>query len=183
MDQAQLVRVVDAMASVAALPLYIMDEGPFTYAAIADEIRQGVYRYGVQVVIVDYLQLLRGSGKFRAETRTLELGEITRGFKELAKELRIPIVQLSQLNREHTRRDNKVPTNADLRDSGSIEQDSNVILMLYRDEYFHPDGDKQGIAEVHITKQRAGRAPAVALLRFDGPTTTFSDLSYRAVGG
>src|SRR3990167_7565831 len=119
---------------------------------------------GLGLIIVDYLQLMASNAETQSE-RTAEIGNISRGMKALAKELDIPIVALSQLNRGVEQRVNKRPLNSDLRDSGSIEQDADVILFLYRDEVYHPESAEQGYAEIIVGKQRNG-ATGHLYLRF-----------------
>jgi replicative DNA helicase len=113
------------------------------------------------LVIVDYIQLMRSSeGK---DSREQEISEISRSLKALAKELQVPVVALSQLNRQVENRSPPIPRLADLRESGAIEQDADVILFLYREEYYNEDTDRRGIAEVHIAKQRNGPTGQVDL--------------------
>ena len=116
--------------------------------------RRAAKKYGPPaLILVDYLQLMRCPG---TENRTLEIGEISRSLKALAKEHSCPVVALSQLNRELERRPNKRPVNADLRESGAIEQDADLIMFVYRDEVYHPDSELQGVAELIIGKNRNG---------------------------
>jgi replicative DNA helicase len=130
--------------------------------------------------VVDYLQLCESA---RKDGRVQEVSEITRGLKTLAKELDVPVLALSQLSRKVEDRTDKRPQLSDLRDSGSIEQDADVVMFVYREEYYlerGSDADRArlaavaGLAEVHIAKQRHGPT-GIAYLRFDGATTKFSD--------
>ena len=129
---------------------------------------------GLGLIVVDYIQLMRGSGPF--ENRTNEISEISRSLKAIAKELRVPLVALSQLNRGVENRTDKRPLMADLRESGAIEQDADVILFIYRDELYNPDSSDQGIAEIIIGKQRNGPI-GTTKLSYIGNLTKFENLA------
>ncbi|MDE9535882.1 SPI-7-type island replicative DNA helicase [Xenorhabdus bovienii] len=151
-----------------------------TPALLRARARRYTRKYGQPALImVDYLQLMSAPGQ---ENRTQEIADISRSLKALGKELDCPVLALSQLNRQLESRSDKRPNNGDLRDSGSLEQDADLILHLYRDEIYHPDTPEAGIAEIIIGKQRQGPTGTVRV-RFDGQYTRFSDLSAGHSGG
>lgn len=125
--------------------------------------------------MIDYLQLMSGAGSKFAGNRVMEMSEISRALKELAKELGVPIMALSQLSRNVESRIDKQPQLSDLRDSGAIEQDADSVLMLYREEYYDPDTDRKGATDVLVRKNRNGPIDDVELF-FDAPTMKFVDL-------
>ncbi|MDC9582845.1 replicative DNA helicase, partial [Xenorhabdus sp. PR6a] len=150
-----------------------------TPALLRARARRYTRQYGQPALImVDYLQLMCAPGQ---ENRTQEIAEISRSLKALGKELNCPVLALSQLNRQVENRSDKRPNNGDLRDSGSLEQDADLILHLYRDEVYHADTPDSGIAEIIIGKQRQGPTGTVRV-RFDGQYTRFSDLSADTYG-
>ncbi len=154
------------------LKLRLDDTPAVTVGHIRLRCRRIQRKYGLSLVVVDYLQLMRGIG----ENRTQEVGSISRGLKALAKELDVPVILLSQLNRNVESRTDRRPIMADLRESGDVEQDADVILMLYRDEYYHEDGPWKGLCEVLIRKQRGGPT-GTTVLTFRPEITRFGDYS------
>lgn len=170
-DWKRLIQVVD---QVSKTPLFIDDSSTLTPMQLKAKARRLKVNKGLSLIIVDYLQLMTVSG--RHETREREIAEISRSLKALAKELHIPVIALSQLNRDLEKRNDKRPGLSDLRESGAIEQDADVILFLYRDEVYNQseDNPEKGLAEIIIGKQRNGPTGKVTV-RFDEKTTRFSD--------
>lgn len=167
-------KVADAAADVAERPLYLIDRAGLDINAVCSRARRLVARDGVQLVVVDYVGLVSGTGKYRGD-RTNEVGEITKALKELAQNLNVPVLALSQLNRDVEKRTDKRPLLADLRDSGSVEQDANAVIFLYREEYYAKDKTPEHlrrVCEVIVAKNRNGATGHVELL-YDGPTTRF----------
>jgi replicative DNA helicase len=192
-DEGEFKRLVEASQEIASLSLYIDQTGGITIGQLAARARRLKRQHGLGLVVVDYLQLLAGSARRANEGRVQEVGEITTGLKALAKELNVPILALSQLSRAVENREDKRPQLADLRESGSIEQDADVVMFVYREEYYverakPAEGTLEfqdwqtkmsmisGKAEVIIGKQRHGPTGTVQL-QFEGSVTRFSDLA------
>ena len=160
-----------ALEQLEGLPLLIDDNPPDTVTALRSQLRRLDRKQRLGAVFVDYLQLMQGER--RADSRANEIGEISRGLKRLAAELKVPVVALSQLNRSLELRPNKRPQLSDLRDSGTLEQDANLVLFLHRESVFNPAFTPANLVECAIGKQRSGPLGTV-LLDFDGPTTSFT---------
>ena len=128
----------------------------------------------IGLIVIDYLQLIQGTGKKNA-SREQEISEISRSLKILAKELDIPVIALSQLSRGAEKRDDKRPMLSDLRESGAIEQDADIVMFLYRDDYYNEDSEKKNIAEVILAKHRGGSTGTVELLWL-GNYTKFANI-------
>ncbi len=160
-----------------ALPMYIDDSGDLTLLELRAKARRVRNERGLSMIIIDYLQLMKSS-RDKVESREREISEISRGLKSLAKELGVPIVALSQLNRGCETRPgkDKRPMMSDLRESGAIEQDADVIMFIYRDEVYNPDTEDKGLAEIIIAKQRNGPTDTIRL-RFVRELTKFESLA------
>lgn len=157
-------RLARAAGLLAEAPIYIDDTGSISVLEMRAKARRLQAERGLGLIVVDYLQLMRG--RSGSEGREREISEISRGLKALAKELGIPVVALSQLNRSLEQRADKRPMLSDLRESGAIEQDADVIAFVYRDEYYNADSEHKGLAEVIIGKQRNGPTDTVTLKFF-----------------
>ncbi len=155
-------------------PLYIDDQPMITYQQMRSRLIQ-LQAEGkeIGVVVIDYLQIMGG---LDANNLTNSLAEVTGNLKALAKELGCPVILLSQLNRDLEKRPNKRPINSDLRSSGSIEQDADIIIFVYRDEVYNENSEHKGIAEIIIGKNRHGEIGTVRL-RFDGARSKFTDIN------
>jgi len=169
-------RLTSAVNMLRDKPLYIDDTAALSPSELRSRSRRVARDHNGELglIMVDYLQLMRVPGM--TEGRTAEISEISRGLKALAKEMQCPVVALSQLNRSLEQRPNKRPVNSDLRESGAIEQDADVIMFIYRDEVYNEDSPDKGIAEIIIGKQRNGPIGTVRLA-FIGKYTKFEDLA------
>jgi replicative DNA helicase len=167
-------KLAKAAGSLAEAPMYIDDSGALSVLELRAKARRLQAERGLGMIVVDYLQLM--TGRSAAEGREREISEISRGLKSLAKELSVPVVALSQLNRSLEQRQDKRPMLSDLRESGAIEQDADVICFVYRDEYYHPESEAKGIAELIIGKQRNGPTGTVQL-KFFNEYTRFESLT------
>jgi replicative DNA helicase len=175
-DLNQWDEITSAMGKISEFPLFIDDNPNTTINQMRSEARklQAEQKKELGLILLDYLQLMEGGGSI--DNRVQELSKITRGLKGLARELNVPVIALSQLSRSVESRTNKRPMMSDLRESGSIEQDADLIIMLYRDAYYHPDTPDRDITEVIITKHRNGPTGTVKLL-FDAHLTKFRNLA------
>lgn len=177
--ESELQIVMEAMGRLASVPIYIEDTPGLSVMEVRSKARRLQAQAGVDLLIIDYLQLMQGR---RTDNRVQEVSEISRGLKALARELNVPVLALSQLSRAVEGRTSHVPMLSDLRESGSIEQDADIVMFIYREELYEKDTDKKGIAEIHIAKHRNGPIGVVPL-RFDATTTRFMDLTYRTPDG
>ena len=150
-------------------PIYIDDTSDITVSEIRARCRKLKMEKNIGLVVIDYLQLIKGSGK-KNSNREQEISEISRSLKILAKELDIPVIALSQLSREADKRSDHKPILSDLRESGAIEQDADIVMFLYREEYYKPDSEKKGKAEVIIAKNRSGSTGSIELLWLNNVT-------------
>lgn len=177
--ESELQTVMEAMGRLSAAPIYIEDTPGLSVMEVRSKARRLQSQAGVDLLVIDYLQLMQGR---RSDNRVQEVSEISRGLKALARELNVPVIALSQLSRAVEGRQSHVPMLSDLRESGSIEQDADIVMFIYREELYDRETDKKGIAELHIAKHRNGPVGVVPM-RFDASTTRFMDLSYRTPDG
>ncbi|NNE24437.1 MAG: replicative DNA helicase [Rhizobiales bacterium] len=191
-DEGEFHRLVEVSQELQSLPLYIDATGGLTISQLAARARRLKRQRGLGLMVVDYIQLLSGSARRASDSRVQEITEITTGLKALAKELNVPILALSQLSRQVENREDKRPQLADLRESGSIEQDADVVMFIYREEYYlgrqeprpgtpeHFEWQEQmeratGITDIIIGKQRHGPTGTIQL-QFDANLTRFGNL-------
>jgi replicative DNA helicase len=172
----QWTKLTGAAGTLSDTNIHIDDSSGLNPLEMRAKARRLKVEQDIGLVMVDYLQLMTGTG--RAERRDLEISEISRSLKAMAKELKVPVVALSQLSRAVENREDKRPILADLRESGAIEQDADVIMFIYRDEVYRPDADNKGTAEIIIGKQRNGPTGKVTLT-FVNEHTRFEDHSKR----
>ncbi|MBE7016051.1 MAG: replicative DNA helicase [Ruminococcaceae bacterium] len=171
-DWARLGKVLDKIASA---PLYIDDSSVVTVSEIRAKCQRLKQTRGLAMVVIDYLQLMQGSG--RNESRQQEISDISRSLKIMAKELGVPVVALSQLSRASESRQDKRPMLSDIRESGAIEQDADMVIFLYRDEYYNKETEDKGLAEVILAKHRAGET-GMFKLGWKGQYTKFINIDY-----
>lgn len=170
-------KIAQAAGHLAESPMFIDETASLSIGDLRNKARRLVHQYGVKMIIIDYLQLMSAHARF--ESKAVEVGEISKGLKSIARELSVPVIALSQLNRGVESRTDKKPMMSDLRESGAIEQDADLIAFLYREEYYLREKtpqDKQNVAEVIISKNRNG-ATGNVFLRFDNKFTKFSNLA------
>ena len=172
-------RLTHAVGHLSEVKLYIDDTPALTPGDLRARCRRLAREHGLGMVVIDYLQLMHVHGT--SENRATEISEISRSLKALAKELNVPVLALSQLNRSLEQRGDKRPVMSDLRESGAIEQDADVIMFIYRDEVYNEDSTDKGIAEIIIGKQRNGPIGTIKL-RFFGEFTRFENLAHDSYG-
>lgn len=174
-------RVTSSVHMLSEALLFVDDTPALSPAEVRARARRLVREHGpIGLIVIDYLQLMKVPG-FKADNRTGEISEISRSLKALAKELNAPVIALSQLNRSLEQRHDKRPIMSDLRESGAIEQDADLICFIYRDEVYNEDSPDKGVAEIIIAKQRNGPIGRVRVA-FLGKYTRFEDLAYQAQG-
>jgi replicative DNA helicase len=168
-------RLIEAANVLSQTEIYVDDSSPMTPIEIRSKARRLASEKGLSLIVVDYLQLMHAGGR-RIDIREQEISEISRTLKGLAKELNVPVIALSQLNRGVESRPDKRPMMSDLRESGAIEQDADLILFVYRDEVYNENTDDKGLAEIIIGKQRSGPIGTVKV-RFFNQYTLFENLA------
>ncbi len=177
---ADWIRLAESLGPLSAAPIYIDDTAGITPTMLRSRCRRLMMEHGLDLVIVDYLGLMHADGKI--ENRQLEVSEISRQLKAIALEMKIPVVACAQLSRANKDRIDKRPVLSDLRDSGSIEQDADVVMFLHREEYYNRDTEDKNIGEVIIAKQRSGPLGTVKLAWLS-EFTTFANLAKESAGG
>ena len=172
-DWEKLVRTAD---KVSAAPLYIDDTAGITVNELRSKARRLKAEHGLDLIIIDYLQLMQGRSKGGSDNRQQEISEISRSLKAVARELNVPVIALSQLSRSVESRQIKRPMLSDLRESGSLEQDADIVMFLYREDYYDPETANKNITEVIVAKHRNGPVDTVKMF-FKKEFTRFNDLS------
>lgn len=174
------VKLIDSTHRVGTTPMFIDDTPGITVSELRSKCRKLKQTQNLGLIVIDYLQLMNGSGK--KESRQQEISEISRSLKKLARELDVPVIALSQLNRAADAREDHKPVMSDLRESGAIEQDADVIMFIYRDDYYNKESEKPGIAEIIVAKQRNGSTGPVELVWL-GQYTKFANKEHRGKRG
>lgn len=172
LDRLDWGRLADAMGRLADAPIFLDDTSSLTLVEIRGKARRLKAEHGLDMIVIDYLQLIQATG---GENRNLQISAISRGLKALAKELHVPIVAVSQLSRAVEGRQSHKPMLSDLRESGSIEQDADMVLLIYRDDHYNKESEKAGIAEVNVAKHRNGPTRTIEL-RFLEAQARFVDM-------
>ena len=177
-DDSEWMKLANASGRLADSPIYIDDTPGISIMEIRARCRKLKLEKNIGLVVIDYLQLIQGTGK-RNASREQEISEISRSLKILAKELDIPVIALSQLSRGAEKREDKRPMLSDLRESGAIEQDADIVMFLYRDDYYNENSEKKNIAEVILAKHRGGSTGTVELLWMGNYTKFVNMEKYR----
>ena len=157
-------KLIESAGMIGESRLMIDDTPGISIGEMRSKCRKYKLEHGLDIIIIDYLQLMSGSGKSSSESRQQEISDISRSLKALARELNVPVVALSQLSRAVEQRTDHRPMRSDLRESGAIEQDADVVMFIYRDDYYNKDSENKGIAEIIIAKQRNGPIGTVNLV-------------------
>jgi replicative DNA helicase len=174
-DNNEFQKLGEAIGLLNEAPIWIDDSGALNVLELRSKARRLKTRHNIGLLIIDYLQLMSGTGRNYNNNRVQEVSDISRGLKILAKELDIPVIALSQLSRSVEGREDKRPMLSDLRESGSIEQDADVVMFVHREEMYHKETKKKGIADILIAKHRHGSTATVELA-WIGRLATFENL-------
>ncbi|HMA37017.1 MAG TPA: replicative DNA helicase [Chloroflexia bacterium] len=175
LNEGEWQKLSDAFGALAAVPLYFDDSAGLSINEVRSRARRLQAEAGCDLLVVDYLQLMSGRRGGGGDNRVQEVSEISRGLKTLARELNVPVIAMSQLSRAVESRTSHVPMLSDLRESGSIEQDADIVMFIYREELYNPETERKNIAEIHVAKHRNGPIGVVPLF-FQNATTHFRDL-------
>ncbi|HVX23972.1 MAG TPA: replicative DNA helicase [Candidatus Saccharimonadales bacterium] len=179
LTDADFEKIGQAMGTLSEAPIYIDDTPGITISDLRTKARREAHQHELGLIIVDYLQLMSGGGRYASDAnRVQEISEISRGLKGVARELNVPVLALSQLSRSVESRNPQIPQLADLRESGSIEQDADVVAFIYREEYYNPETDRKKLADILIKKHRNGPTGGVELF-FDSERQRFGSVDTR----
>ena len=168
-------QISEAMAELSEVPILIDDTPGMTVTEMRTKARRAAHDHDLGLIVIDYLQLMSGTSKRGADNRVQEVSEISRGLKLIARELNVPVIALSQLSRTVEMRNPRIPMLSDLRESGSIEQDADIVTFLYREDYYEEDTERQNIADWIIAKHRRGATGKIELF-FDKEHVRFMSL-------
>jgi replicative DNA helicase len=175
-------KLANAMGVLGEAPIYIDDTPGITVSDLRTKARREAHIRPPGLIVVDYLQLMSGGSRFGGDgNRVQEISEISRGLKGVARELNVPLIALSQLSRSVENRSPQIPQLADLRESGSIEQDADIVAFIYREDYYNPETDRKNIADLLIKKHRNGALRNIELY-FDRDKQKFSSLDTSHAG-
>ena len=172
-DWTRLIRAADRLTNT---PIFIDDTAGITVMELRSKARRLKAEHGLSLIVIDYLQLMQGRSSKNGDNRQQEISEISRSLKALARELNVPVIALSQLSRSVESRQVKKPMLSDLRESGSLEQDADIVMFLYREDYYDPDTERKNITDVIIAKHRNGPVDTIQLF-FQKQFTKFENLS------
>jgi replicative DNA helicase len=179
LTDADFEKIGQAMGTLSEAPIFIDDSPGITISDLRTKARRETHKRPLGLIIVDYLQLMSGGSRYGGDAnRVQEISEISRGLKGVARELNVPVLALSQLSRSVESRNPQIPQLADLRESGSIEQDADVVAFIYREEYYNPDTDRSKLADIFIKKHRNGPTGGVEL-RFESEKQRFYSVDKR----
>jgi replicative DNA helicase len=179
LTDADFEKIGQAMGTLSEAQIYIDDTPGITVSDLRTKARREAHLRPIGLIVVDYLQLMSGGARFSSEgNRVQEISEISRGLKGVARELNVPLIALSQLSRSVESRHPQIPQLADLRESGSIEQDADVVAFIYREEYYNPETDRKNITDIFIKKHRNGPTGAIELY-FDREKQRFRTVDTR----
>jgi len=179
LTDADFEKIGQAMGTLSEAPIFIDDSPGITISELRTKARREAHRHELGLIIVDYLQLMSGASRYGGDgNRVQEISEISRGLKGIARELNVPVLALSQLSRSVESRSPQIPQLADLRESGSIEQDADVVAFIYREEYYNPDTDRKKLTDILIKKHRNGPTGGIELY-FDNERQRFRSVDTR----
>jgi replicative DNA helicase len=178
LTDADFEKIAQAMGTLSEAPIYIDDTPGITVGDLRTKARREAHQRPLGLIIVDYLQLMSGGGRYNDGNRVQEISEISRGLKGVARELNVPLIALSQLSRSVESRPDKIPQLSDLRESGAIEQDADVVAFIYREEYYNPETERKHITDILVKKHRNGPTGGVELF-FENDKQRYRSLSKR----
>jgi replicative DNA helicase len=170
-------KIAESLGPLSTAPIFIDDTPGITMPQLRSKCRKLKLERGLKLIVVDYIQLMAGSGIGRFESRQQEVSEISRSLKALAREMDAPVIALSQLSRAPESRSDRRPILSDLRESGAIEQDADLVCFIYRDEYYNPETERKGVAEIIIAKQRNGATGTIELV-YHNSHVRFANMEY-----